>query len=241
MARAAAALTLELEDDDLMEPGLAAVRAAGEPARLQLALQVAGVHWGSAGEPERAVHYAAQTLELSRRAGNAGKLAIDLLLMVQALVQAGRLDEAERHMREAEPLMPHNGDGRLSFGLFRGDLAIAQGDWALAAHGIAEHAVIAARHSTSQLVIDLRLIALSLARLGAHEAAIELEAAASRIGAATGELGGNPWAGDLDAALRTAREQVGAERAAAAARRGRGLSARMAADRAPELVRALVT
>jgi len=239
VVRAASAQNLELDDEGLMERGLAAVRAAGDPLRLQLALQAASLFAYYAGDAERAVELAEEALALARRDGHLGRLAGNLLLMGQVLVLAGRLTEAERYYDEAEPLVPRSGDSLLSFGQVRGDLALEQGDWQLAANCYLESVLTTGRHSTNQLILDLRLIALALARLGGAEATIELDAAAHAIGATTGEVGGNPWAQDLAEALLAARDDVGGERAEAAVMRGRVLSPAAAVTRAEELVQSL--
>jgi predicted ATPase/class 3 adenylate cyclase len=231
-----AALTLELPHGHRIESGVAAIRAGGDALELQLALQAAGIYFSTAGQPQRAVECSAEGLALARRAGDPGRKAVELLLTAQALVQARRLDEAQGHLDEAEPLMTCVRDSRLSLRLFVADLAVERGDWTLAARGAAEHALIAARHSTSQLILDLRVIALALGQLGDHDAALELAAAATATAAVTGETGGNPWAVALAEVLGEARAAAGRERTAAAERRGHALLPRAAAVRAAELV-----
>ena len=77
---------------------------------------------------------------------------------------------------------------------------------------------------------------MALARLGADEAALELEAGASRILEDIGETADDPMTAKHGWVLDAARERVGPERAAAAERRGRALPQAESAARAAALV-----
>ena len=81
----------------------------------------------------------------------------------------------------------------------------------------------------------MRLIARALTQLGADEDALELAANATAITAAIGEVASYPLTDTHGWALDQARERVGPDLAAAAARRGRALPASERAARAIEM------
>ena len=93
-----------------------------------------------------------------------------------------------------------------------------------------------AGRNTGALAAQLRAIAIALTQLGADEDALELEANASSITAAIGEVLSDPLTDKHAWALDQARERVGPDLAAAAARRGRALPASESAAKAAEMV-----
>ena len=225
-------------DAALIEPGLCALRAAGDEALLEFALRMAGIHRAFAGDPEGSLGHTTEAVALARRRGHVGDLAVDLLYLGSSLVEVGRLDEAEHLFHEASPLVPGVGDSSLSASGCMGDLAFARGDWALAGRLWAESA-LSVGHLVAAGATQLRGVAMALARLGADEAALELEAAASRILEDIGETADDPVTARHGWVLDVARERVGPERAAAAARRGRALPQAESAARAAALVEAV--
>ena len=238
VVRAYAAVALGFpEGEPLITPGLAALRSTGDVALLELGLRKAGLCYVFAGDPEQALEYATEALALARRRSHLGDLTIELLFQAQTLVQLGRLDEAERLIDEAAPLVPRVGDSMLSVSSFAGDIAVERQDWALAARSYAAAALTQGR-DTGVLAMQLRLTAIALAQLGADEDALELEASASRMAAAIGEAGSDPITAKHARALDAARKRVGPDRAAAAARRGRELPESDSAARAVEIVQA---
>ena len=54
-----------------------------------------------------------EALAIARRRAHLTDLAVELIYQAQALIQLGRLDEAERLLDEAAPLLPRIGDSRL--------------------------------------------------------------------------------------------------------------------------------
>lgn len=222
----------------LAEAGLAELRRTGEELTLELGLRLAGLLWGFAGDPERGLAYATEALSLARASGDAARMVTELLMRGQALVQLGRLDEAEALFDEAEPLLPLAGDGKLVLGTFRGDVALERGDWAGAARGYVESA-LSAHPRSNQVISDLQLIAYALLRLDAIDDALELDAVAAGIAEATGLRGMEDYfpPGRVDA-MRAAHARF-PERAEAAARRARAVGPERAARRASELVERL--
>ena len=222
----------------LIEPGLAALRATGDEARLELGLRVAGVFWPFADEPERSLEATREALAIARRRSHVGDLAGDLHFQAQPLVEVGRLDEAERLIDEAAPLVPLTGDSTTfdPTGIYA-DIAVERGNWALAARLYSE-GCLNVGHNPAWLALGLQYTAIALAQLGADDEALELEASANSLAAAIGEALNDPLAAKHGWALREARDRVGPERAARAARRGRELPESESAARAVELVRA---
>jgi predicted ATPase/DNA-binding SARP family transcriptional activator len=236
-AYAAQSLGFAAEGGPLIEQGLVALRATGDEAMLQLGLRVACIFWRFEGESERSLEYAAEAVALARRRSHIGDLTIELLYQAETFVQLGRLDEAERLIDEAAPLIPQIGDSSFDVSGILADVAVERGDWALAGRLYAKTALLAGRN-TGERIIQLRLTAIALAHLGHDEDALELEAAASSIGAAIGELVSDPMTAKHGWVLSEAREHVGPKRAAAAARRGHALPETESAARAAEMVQA---
>ena len=84
----------------------------------------------------------------------------------------------------------------------------------------------------------LRYTAIALAHLGADEDALELAATANAICESIGEAPTDPLTTRYGQALDDARERLGAERAARAARRGAALPEAESLTRAAEMVQA---
>jgi tetratricopeptide (TPR) repeat protein len=236
-AYAAVVVGFPAEGAPLIEPGLAALRSTGDEALLELGLRVVGIYWLFAGDPERSLEHSTEALALARRRSHIADLAIELVYQAQTLIQLGRLDEAERLLDEAAPLVPQVGDSALDLSDVYADIAAERGDWALAGRLYAAGALTAG-HLTGVLAMDLRCTAIALAQLGADEDALELEASADTVLAASGEAIIDPLAVKYGRALGEARERVEPGRAAAAARRGRELRESESAARAAEMVQA---
>ena len=234
-ASAAQMLGSPAEGAPLIEPGLAALRADGDESLLEQGLRAAGLFWLVSDEPERSLEHTSEALAIARRRAHVGDLVVELLFQAQTLVSLGRLDEAERLVDEAAPLVPLVGDSRLSVSWVVSDIAVERGDWALAARSYAESVLIAGRN-TGALAAQLRAIAIALTQLGADEDALELEANASSITAAIGEVWSDPLTDKHAWALDQARERVRPDLAAAAARRGRALPASESAAKAVAMV-----
>ena len=153
------------------------------------------------------------------------------------LVELGRLDEAEALLDEAAPLLPQLGASNVDADGIFDELAAARGDWARAARLFLANAQAAERNPGLKGII-LRLIAIALAHLGADEDAVELAATANAICESIGEAPSDPLTTRYGQALDEARERLGAERAARAARRGAALSEAESLTRAAEMVQA---
>ena len=221
----------------LMETGLAVLRAAGDAPRYQLALAIAGVYWTAAEEPERALEHTTEALALARGRPHSGDLAMALVSHANVLVELERLDEAEALLNEAAPLLPQLGASDVSdAGAFFDELAAARGDWARAAD-----LFIAGAQTTRSPGLKgmlLRHTAIALAHLGADEDALELAATANAICESIGEAPDDPLTTRYGSALDEARERLGPERSARAARRGAALPDGDSITRAADMVQA---
>jgi predicted ATPase/DNA-binding SARP family transcriptional activator len=219
----------------LMEAGLAALRAAGDVPKYQLALRVAGVYWLFAEEPERALEYSAEGLAVARGRPHLGDLAPALVDHANVLIELERLDEAEALLKEAAPLLPQLGASNLDADGIFDDLAAARGDWARAARLFVVNAHAAERDPGLKAML-LRHVAIALAHLGADEDALELAATANAICESIGEAPNDPLTTRYGQALDEARERLGPERSAHAARRGVALPEADSTTRAAEMV-----
>ena len=239
LVRAYAAMVIgsAVEGAPLIEPGLAALRSTGDESLLELGLRVAGIFRVFTGDPVHGLEHTSEALAIARRRAHLTDLAVELIYQAQALIQLGRLDEAERLLDEAAPLLPRIGDSRLVLSDVYADIAVERGDWPLAARLYAEGA-LHADDLTGALAMDLRLTAIALAQLGADEDALELDACATGIVAALGEAFDDPVTAKYGTVLGAAGERVGPDRAAAAARRGRELPTSESAARAAQLAQA---
>ena len=219
-----------------MEAGLAALRAAGDVPRYVLALDVAGVYWAFAEEPERALEHTTEGLALARGRPHVGDLAMALVGHATALIALERLDEAEALLDEAAPLIPQLGASDVDADTFFDDLAAARGDWAHAARLFLANA--RTTRGPGLKAMFLRHIAIALAHLGADEDALELAATANAICESIGEAPSDPLTTRYGSALDEARERLGPQRSAHATRRGLALPAGDSTTRAAEMVQA---
>ena len=236
LLRAFAALMIGVpaEGEPLIEPGLAALRAAGDESALLLGLQRAGLFRTFDDDPERALELAREGLALARRREHVGDLACTMLGTAGCLATLGRLEEAEPLLDELAALMPQVLDSRFSPDDVLSDIAFERGEWARAAQLYAESAARAGR-MRSALVMHLGCTAYALAHLGADEPALELEAAGASIAEALGEPSVDKLMAKHVWVLDEARARVPEDRATRAARRGRELPESEAGARAVEL------
>ena len=238
VVRAFTGIALESTSEaPLMEAGLAALRAAGDIPQYQLALRVAGGYWVIAEEPERALKYTTEALAIARGRPHLDELALALSWHATVHVELGRLDEAEALLDEAAPLLGQLGASNVDADGIFDELAAARGDWARAARLFFANAQAAVRDPGLK-GINLRLTAIALAHLGADEDAVELAATANAICESIGEAARDPLTTRYGQALDDARERLGADRAARAARRGAALSEAESLAHAAEMVRA---
>jgi tetratricopeptide (TPR) repeat protein len=221
----------------LIAAGLTAVRSTGDDARLELGLRLAGFYWLGAGDPERSLEHLTAALALARRRGTPADLFTELYYHASALAMAGRLEEAERSLDEAAPLVPQVGGSEAGLGDVRALIAVARGDWALAARLTAESATTAGRN-LGGLGWLLLFTAIALAHVGADEDALELEACAYAIAELIGAVVDDATTAEHDWALDEARRRAGSDRTAAALARGRALAISEAPARAVELAAA---
>ena len=221
----------------LIDEGLVAVRAADDVRRYQLALCVAGVYWLVAEEPERALKYSDEALALARDRPHPDDLALALIDHANILVELGRLDEAEALFNEAAPLLPQLGASAIDPAGMFDQLAAARGDWACASSLFLTNAQVVGRNQGLKGML-LRHTAIALAHLGADEDAIELAATADAICESIGEVPTDPLTTRYGHALNDARERIGADRAARAARRGAALPDSESLSRAAHMVHA---
>jgi predicted ATPase/DNA-binding SARP family transcriptional activator len=236
LLRAFAALMIgsPADGEPLIEPGLAALRAAGDESALALGLQRAGLFRYFDDDPERGLDLATEELAIARRRAHVGELASALLGQAACLTNLGRLGEAELLLDELAALMPQVGDSTFSPDDVLADIAFARGEWARAAQLYAANAA-RVRHMRSALVMHLGCTAIALAHLGADEPALEVEAAATSIAEAIGEprvdklMAKHVWVMD------EARARIPQDLAALAASRGRELPESDAGARAVEL------
>ena len=221
----------------LIDEGLVAVRAADDVRRYQLALCVAGVYWLVAEEPERALKYSDEALALARDRPHPDDLALALIDHANILVELGRLDEAEALFNEAAPLLPQLGASAIDPAGMFDQLSAARGDWACASSLFLTNAQVVGRNQGLKGML-LRHTAIALAHLGADEDAIELAATADAICESIGEVPNDPLTTRYGHALNDARERIGADRAARAARRGAALPDSESLSRAGHMVHA---
>jgi predicted ATPase len=236
LLRAFAALMIgaPAEGEPLIEPGLAALRAAGDEAALVLGLRRAGLFRYSDDDPQRALELATEELAIARRREQVGDLAAALLGQAACLTNLGRLEETEPLLDELGALLPQVRDSTFSPDDVLSDIAFERGEWARAAQLYAESARRTG-HMRSALVMHVGCTAIALAHLGADEPALELEAAAAGIAEALGEPSVDKLMAKHVWALDEARDRVPPDRAARAARRGRALPESEVAARAVEL------
>jgi tetratricopeptide (TPR) repeat protein len=222
VVRAFAAVALGLRSEaPLMEAGLAALRAADDTPRYVLALRVAGVYWRFLEEFERALEHTTEALALARGRPHLGDLAMALVDHATILIELERLNEAEALLDEAAPLIPQLGASDVDADTFFDELAAARGDWAHAARLFLANAQTTRSPGLKGML--LRHTAIALAHLGADEDALELAATANAICESIGEAPSDPLTTRYGSALDEARERLGPERSAHAARRGAAL------------------
>ena len=167
---------------------LAGVRPDDDPERLRARSNLARAQ-SLAGRHAEALATLADVLERTRRTRGqrSERYAFELLRLSSALLRAGRLDEAQARIGEAEPLcralLPPDHPWRGDVSNQRGRIALERGDAALAEREFA--AALAALAPQAGLAYDMRLIAAvghveALARLGRFDEA-RAEAAAARV------------------------------------------------------------
>ena len=239
LLRAFAALMIGVpsEGEPLIEPGLAALRATGDESVLVLGLRLAGLFRLFDDDPERGFEHSSQELAIARRRAHVGDLAPALLGQASFLIDLGRLEEAEPLLDEVTALLPQVADSTFSPDTVLSDIAFERGEWTRAAQLYAECARRTG-HMRSALVMHVGWAAIALARLGADEPALELEAAAARIAETIGEPSVDKLMAKHVWALDEARDRVPPDLAPRAARRGRELPESEIAARAVELSRA---
>jgi predicted ATPase len=204
-----------------------ALRGAGDDETLEVGLRTLSLVHIVAGDNDRAATAIGESVAIARRGGAPDLLFVELLYHAQALLDAGRLEEAGACTREASALLPDlPTDAATSIASIRGDLALAREDFAAA---ISEYAAFAAGAEELQdpnnLVLALKGALLGLGGLGRWEAVIELFAILDDLCA---ELGASiaiwpEWEERLAHLRVDAAGAIGENDAAAAAQRGRGL------------------
>jgi predicted ATPase/class 3 adenylate cyclase len=209
---------------DKAEAGL---RAAGDDETLEVGLRVLSLAHLIAGDNQRAASATGEAVAIARRGGSPELLFVELLFHAQALIVAGRLDEADVCASEALVLLPDlPADAAAYIAAVRGDLALAREDWATAA---AEYAAQAGQAESfrdqNDLVLAVQGVVLALGGLGRWNAVAELFAIIDDLCA---ELGISrtlsPERDERLARLRIdAMEAIGESEAVAAGERGRGL------------------
>ena len=230
----------EEETAQLVERGLALIRAAGDDDQLWFALMLADKWKALNGDMAGALELSVEMLDNARSRGHTGDLAASLVALAHTLVHLGRLDEVEPLLGEAEQLLPLVGDSALDPSDIRGDVAAARGDWGRAAAMYARYA-LSVTQLPGELAWDLRRAAVACAHHGADEEALEIEAATNGILDEIDEGLDDFWMATYGAELTAARERLPPDRAEEAVRRGRELTARAAAERAVELTERLWT
>ena len=234
--RACAALMIgaPAEGEPLIEPGLAALRAARDESPLLLGLRRASLFRYFDDDPERGLEHSSDALAIAHTREHVGDLAEALLGQAACLTNLGRLDEAESLFDELAALMPRVGDSTFSPDGVLADIALERGEWARAAQLYAESARRTG-HMRSTLVMYLGCTAIALAYCGADEQALELEAAAASIAEAIGEPSVDKLMAKHVWVMDEARARVPQDRATLAVSRGRELPESEAGARAVEL------
>jgi len=215
------------------------LRTAGDDDALAVGLRVTSISREALGDLEAVVAESGEALDIARRLGDPNRLGADLCFHAQALGLARRPSEALELLDEADVLRGVS-DSSLE-GIIvnvRGDCAAELGDWALAARCYAASAGIAERFQDDpQMVWDVQGAINALARLGHHEAVLELEGIhnvlAHDCGSDASPNAG--WRGQFEAALATARASVG-DSASVIIARGRAVPAVERGTRIAEVV-----
>lgn len=204
-----------------LEPVIAFDRERGDERELALVLQTAGWLHIEQNELPAAIAAAEESLELVRRIGEPRLLPRALLLRVQTLIDAGRLDDAERLLNQAaSEVKESTSDFDLGIATLRGDVALARDDHARALDHYATSLALAERLGEAmQMINDGLYIAWLLNLRGQTEAALEADALVAAIardaGRDTNAVGVN--AAEALAAVREAAGRVGTEAAGRAA------------------------
>jgi len=210
------------------DTALATLRAAGDEDVLGLGLRITSITRQGLGDFERAVAESREALEISRRLGDANRLAADLGFHAQALCAANRPVEALVLIDEADAMTGLTDSFlRGAISNIRADCAAAMGEWALAARCYAASAVVAEQfQDDAQMVWDVQGVIIALVELGGNEAALELEGIHAGLAHDCGTAASpyEEWRQRLDQALATAKAQLGAAAGAAIAR-GRAIPA----------------
>jgi tetratricopeptide (TPR) repeat protein len=212
----------------------AALRAADDSETLEVGLRVVSVAHLFAGENERAVSASAESLALARQGGSVDLFFAELLFHAQALVAAGRLDEADECASQALALLPHlPSDASAYVATVRGDLALARQDWPTAAAEYVSQAGQTAGVRDADVVLALQGLLLALRGLARWDAIPELLAIMDDMCTELGITG--KFLPDWDKRLVQLRAEVvdavGPSEVIAAGERGRGL------DRAERIAR----
>jgi predicted ATPase/class 3 adenylate cyclase len=205
----------------------AALRGAGDDETLEVGLRVLSLVDLMAGDNDRAARATGESLAIARQGGAPELLFAELLFHAQALVVAGRLDEADVYTHQASALLPDlpaNAAGLVAS--IQGDLALAREDWPAALDEYAADAAAAeSRQDPHNLVLAMQGVLLALGGLARWNAVIELFAIMDDLCAELGtSVTLSPERDERLARLRVnATGAIGENEAAAAAQRGRDL------------------
>jgi hypothetical protein len=204
-----------------------ALRSAGDDETLEVGLRILSLTHTKAGDSDRATTASGESVAIARRGGSPELLFAELVFHAQALVAAGRLDEADACTREAAALLPDlPSDAATLIASIRGDLAQAREDWPAALVEYAAHAAGAEDlQHPDNLVLALKGVLLGFGGLARWEAVIELFAILDDLCAEIGRsITVLPEWDERLARLRVeAAGAIGEAEAASAAQRGHGL------------------
>jgi predicted ATPase/class 3 adenylate cyclase len=227
------------DQDGSIAAAAAAAQIDASPEVRALAQSSISVAHLLAGQTEEALRAAALGVERARESGPASTAAA-LLMETQALIQAGRLEEARARLHEADGhaaiVCPYVYEKRETV---YGDLELEAGrPHAAIPHYVRSLLWAEANGDEGQIAFDLAGLALALAAAGADEPALEAQGLAH---AQVSESQGR----DVDSlehildvvALDAAAERVGLERADTQRALGRGVAPGRRVSRACELAR----
>ncbi len=216
------------EAEAVLAPVIDFQRVHGDDRELGLALQNAS--WLASFRGEDAVGLARESLELVRRSGDTVLAQRGVMMLIRALTEAGRVDEAEKAVERDFATMPEpRSEHGLQLAAMRGDLALARGDSSAATECYVSSLRLAARLADEGTILPppsllhvAEGVVVALARGGHPEAALAAAGVAQAIADDAGKLGHARR--EYEETISMARAALGPD-AEAAHRRGEHLSA----------------
>ena len=235
LAKAAQLSASDESAGQLTEAAIAAWRSVDD--ELERGLGLGPLSWVLAweGRAHESIAAAQDALAILRRSHDRALILRGLVFLMHGFVNVGDVDAAEALLREADELA--GGDPVWELAAIHADCAHLRGDYLLAVRLYGESlAWTSTTGESHQMLMDLRCVAMSLARSGQGERALEVGELVRLEEQRTGRFGNVPISIDWFAkALTIARDQVDAAAAKRALNRAREAPPTERASRAIEL------